>query len=133
MSAATLFDPLAMSLIRIARDHEINITQQGILAGLPLPNGKLIPQYFSRAAERVGLSSNIIQQPLQQINTLVLPAIVLLKDHSACVMYKFDQSTQVATVYFPELGDTVTEIPIAQLQEKYLGSMIYLQIGRAHV
>lgn len=127
MSAATLFDPLAMSLIRIARDHEINITQQGILAGLPLPNGKLIPQYFSRAAERVGLSSNIIQQPLQQINTLVLPAIVLLKDHSACVMYKFDQSTQVATVYFPELGDTVTEIPIAQLQEKYLGSMIYLQ------
>lgn len=127
MSASTPFDPLAMSLIRIARDYEINITQQGILAGLPLPNGKLIPQYFSRAAERVGLSSNIVQQSLQQINTLVLPVIVLLNDHSACVMYKFDQSTQMATVYFPELGDTVSEISIEQLQEKYLGSVIYLQ------
>lgn len=127
VSASTLFDPLALCLIRIARDYEINITQQGILSGLPLPNGKLIPQYFTRAAERVGLSSHTVQQPIQQINTLVLPVIVLLKDHSACVLYRIDQSTQTATVYFPEMGDTVTQIALEQLQEKYLGSVIYLQ------
>lgn len=124
VSTSMLFDPLALCLIRLARDHEINITQQGILAGLPLANGRLIPQHFSRAAERIGFVSNMIQQKLAQINTLVLPVILLLKDNSACVLYRLDHATQTAMVYFPETGDTLTEVKLDQLQEQYLGSLI---------
>ena len=116
-----------MCLIRIARDHEINITQEGILSGLPLYARQLTPAYFARAAERVGLTSKIVNQPLEQINGFILPAIVLLKGNTACVLYQIDPETQEATVYFPELEDTVTKISFEQLQEKYDGSVIYVQ------
>ncbi|AWA47355.1 type I secretion system permease/ATPase [Acinetobacter junii] len=122
-----IFDPLALCLIRVAKDYEISITQEGLLSGLPLPNGKLIPQFFSRAADRVSLTSNMVQQNLDQLNHFVFPAILILKNNTACVLYRFDTERQTATVYFPEMSDTVTEVPIAQLQEKYLGSVIYLQ------
>ncbi len=111
----------------VAKDYEISITQEGLLSGLPLPNGKLIPQFFSRAADRVSLTSNMVQQNLDQLNHFVFPAILILNNNTACVLYRFDTERQTATVYFPEMSDTVTEVPIAQLQEKYLGSVIYLQ------
>jgi ATP-binding cassette subfamily C protein LapB len=124
---AQIFDPLALCLIRVAKDHEIRITQEGLLSGLPLPNGRLIPDFFARAADRVSLSSNMVQQGLEQLNHFVFPAILLLKENTACVLYRLDSERQMATVYFPEMNDTVSEVPIAQLQEKYAGVVIYLQ------
>ena len=122
-----IFDPLALCLIRIAKDHDISITQEGLLSGLPLPNGRLIPQFVERAAERVSLYSNVLQQRLQQLNHFVFPVILLLKDQTACVLYRIDNEREIATVYFPEMNDTVTEVALSQLQEKYLGTVIYLQ------
>ena len=127
MSIHNLFDPLVSCLIRIARDHEISITQEGILSGLPLYAQQLTPAYFSRAAEKVGLTSKIVTQPLEQLNVFILPAIVLLNDNKACVIYNIDAKTQEATVYFPELEDTVTKIALEQLQQRYAGSIIYIQ------
>ena len=122
-----IFDPLALCLIRVAKDYEVSITQEGLLSGLPLPNGLLIPNFVSRAADRVSLSSNIVQQGLAQLNHFVFPAILLLKNNTACVLYRIDHEQQLATVYFPELADTVKQIPIAELQAQYAGSVIYLQ------
>ena len=122
-----IFDPLALCLIRVAKDYEVSITQEGLLSGLPLPNGLLIPNFVSRAADRVSLSSNMVQQGLTQLNHFVFPAILLLKNNTACVLYRIDHEQQLATVYFPESADTVKQIPIAELQEQYVGSVIYLQ------
>ena len=108
-----IFDPLALCLIRVAKDYEVSITQEGLLSGLPLPNGLLIPDFVARAADRVSLSSNIVQQGLAQLNHFVFPAILLLKNNTACVLYRIDHEQQLATVYFPELADTVKQIPIA--------------------
>ena len=127
MSVNNLFDPLVMCLIRIARDHEISITQEGILSGLPLYGRQLTPAFFARAAERVGLSSKIVNQPLEKVNDFILPAIVILQDNTACVLYQINPDTQEATVYFPELEDTVTKISFEQLQQRYAGSIIYVQ------
>ena len=127
MAVNNLFDPLVLCLIRIARDHEISITQEGILSGLPLYAKILTPTYFSRAADRIGLTSKIVVQPLEQVNSFILPAIILLTDNTACVLYKIDAETQEATVYFPELEDTVTKISFEQLQTRYAGSVIYVQ------
>lgn len=125
MAANSIFDSLALCLVRVARDNEVNITMDGLLAGLPLSAGRLSPRDFARAADRVGLSSNLLQQPLNQLNRFILPAILILKDNSACVLYAIDG--QQATVYFPEMTDTVTQVDVAQLQEKYSGSVIYVQ------
>ena len=122
-----IFDPLALCLIRVAKDYEVSITQEGLLSGLPLPNGLLIPNFVSRAADRVSLSSNMVQQGLAQLNHFVFPAILLLKNNTACVLYRIDHEQKLATVYFPESADTVKQIPIAELQAQYVGSVIYLQ------
>ena len=122
-----IFDPLALCLIRVAKDYEVSITQEGLLSGLPLPNGLLIPHFVARAADRVSLSSNIVQQGLAQLNHFVFPAILLLKNNTACVLYRIDHEQKLATVYFPESADTVKQIPIAELQAQYVGSVIYLQ------
>ena len=122
-----IFDPLALCLIRVAKDYEVSITQEGLLSGLPLPNGLLIPNFVARAADRVSLTSSIVQQGLTQLNHFVFPAILLLRNNTACVLYRIDHEQQLATVYFPELADTVKQIPIAELQAQYVGSVIYLQ------
>ncbi|WOE32107.1 MULTISPECIES: type I secretion system permease/ATPase [unclassified Acinetobacter] len=127
MATNKLFDPLVACLIRVAKDNQIHLTQDGILSGLPLPNGRLIPAYFNRAAENAGLSSNLVVQSLNQVNVFLLPAILLLKNNSACILYKLDFSKQMATVCFPEVSDTVTEIELSQLAEQYLGTVIYLK------
>lgn len=127
MATNKLFDPLVACLIRVAKDNEIQLTQDGILSGLPLPNGRLIPAYFSRAAENAGLTSNLVTQSLNQVNVFLLPAILLLKNHSACVLYKLDFEKKLATVCFPEVSDTITEISLAELAEQYLGTVIYLK------
>jgi ATP-binding cassette, subfamily C, bacterial LapB len=127
VATTKLFDPLVACLIRVAQDNEIHLTQDGVLSGLPLPNGRLIPTYFNRAAENVGLTSNFVTQSLNQINVFLLPAILLLKNNSSCVLYKLDLNQQIATVCFPEISDTVTEISLSQLAEQYLGTVIYLK------
>ena len=109
-----IFDPLALCLIRIAKDHDISITQEGLLSGLPLPNGRLIPQFVERAAERVSLYSNVLQQRLQQLNHFVFPVILLLKDQTACVLYRIDNEREIATVYFPEMNDRGSVSTIAR-------------------
>ncbi len=122
-----IFDPLALCLIRVAKDYEVSITQEGLLSGLPLPNGLLIPDFVARAADRVSLSSNIGAARFSTVKSLCVPAILLLKNNTACVLYRIDHEQQLATVYFPELADTVKQIPIAELQAQYAGSVIYLQ------
>ena len=122
-----IFDPLALCLIRVAKDYEVSITQEGLLSGLPLPNGLLIPSFVARAADRISLTSSMVQQGLTQLNHFVFPAILLLRKNTACVLYRIDHEQKLATVYFPELADTVKQIPIAELQAQYVGSVIYLQ------
>lgn len=127
MATNSVFDPLASCLIRIARENEIHITQEGILSGLPQKLGRLTPLHFARAAERIGLSSNMVQQPIQQINIHILPAILLLKDNKVCILYELNLQAQQAMVYFPELGDTVSQVSLEVLQADYLGTVIYVQ------
>nr|WP_218948240.1 type I secretion system permease/ATPase [Acinetobacter sp. YH12120] len=116
-----------MCLIRVARDNEINITPEGVTSGLPLYAQTLTPSYFDRAAELAGLTSKVVEQSLGQINRFLLPAILLLKDNAACVIYEIDFDAQTAKVYFPELEDTVTTVDLETLQQRFTGSIIYLQ------
>lgn len=117
--------PLLECLLIITRAHGILATAETLLAGLPLQHNQLTPSSFARSAKRAGLTSKIIARELLQLNNALFPVILLLKNNSACVLLELNKDTQSARVVFPELGNTTTNIPIAELAEAYAGRVIY--------
>jgi ATP-binding cassette, subfamily C, bacterial LapB len=120
MSGAAMGDdPLAACLVVAARVHGATVSAEALTAGLPLDAGRLTPALVPRAAERAGLSARLHTRPLEQIAALPLPAILLLKDRSACVLLERDG--EHAIVALPETGEGGTRMPLAELAARYDG------------
>lgn len=124
-SAANTGGPLLECLLLIARAHQITSTRETLLAGLPLEAHQLTPSLFARAAKRAGLTSKIAQRDLLQLNSALFPAVLLLNDNQACVLLAV--KTDIAQVLYPELGDAVVEVPLAELANHYTGRAIYVR------
>jgi ATP-binding cassette, subfamily C, bacterial LapB len=124
-SAASTGGPLLECLLLIARAHQITSTRETLLAGLPLESHQLTPSLFTRAAKRAGLTSKIVQRDLLQLNSALFPAVLLLSDNQACVLLAV--KTDVAQVLYPELGDAVVDVPLAELASHYTGRAIYVR------
>ncbi len=76
---------------------------------------------FSRAAQRAGLKSTLIERELSDILELQLPMILLLSKNSACILEKFSDDRKEAKIIYPE-GDGLTQwVSIEKLDEEYLG------------
>ena len=121
-------DSLLECLILVARAHGASLTRDAALAGLPLAGGGgLTPALLSRAARRAGLSSRIVQRPLERLNDALLPAILLLDGNEACILVGWEEGRSVARVVFPELGEAAVDMPAAELARRYLGRAIYLR------
>lgn len=112
-------------LLLIANAHHITCTRESLTAGLPLESHHLTPALFGRAAKRASLTSKIVQRNLSQLNKALFPVILLLNDNQACVLLSLN--ADVARVLYPELGDAVVEVPLAELNAHYTGRAIYVR------
>lgn len=119
--------PLAASLLRVMNYHGIQMSMDSLLAGLPIEGGVLTPSIFGRAAERAGLLSHIVSSPLNKLNSILFPVILVLSDNKACVLFSFNKSTNSARVVFPELGTAEIEIETDELNKNYTGYAIYVR------
>lgn len=119
-------DDLADCLLLLAAEHGTATTRDALVAGLPL-DGSLTPALFARAAERIGFGARVVGARIGELNGALLPAVLLLKDEHACVLYAVDPDEGTAAVAFPELGaaDRRVHIPLAQLEQRYLGQAIF--------
>ncbi len=124
-SHSTVDDVLLGCLTLLAKILKKPHSAESLIAGLPLVDNKLTPKLFSRAAERAGLSSKIVKRPLRKISNLVLPAVLLLENSTACVVLEFKRKT--ARVIFPETGDGETEISLSDLKVQYSGFAIFVK------
>lgn len=118
-------DALLACLLVVAQAHGLSVTREAVLAGLPLEGGRLGPALFERAASRAGLSSRIVRQALEHVEPALLPAVLLLEDGQACVLMRVDAAAAVAEVVFPELGDSVVTMGLAELRTRYVGVTLY--------
>ena len=125
ISASTSGGALLECLLLVANAHHITCTRESLTAGLPLEAHQLTPALFSRAAKRAGLVSKIAQRDLAQLNKALFPAVLLLQDNQACVLLSLDG--EVAQVLYPELGEAVIEVPLAELSAHYTGRAIYVR------
>jgi ATP-binding cassette subfamily C protein LapB len=123
--AANTGGPLLECLLLIARAHQLSSTRESLLAGLPLEAHQLTPSLFARAANRAGLTSKIVQRDLLQLNSALFPCVLLLHDNQACVLLVVNG--QNVKLLYPELGDAVVEMSLAELANIYTGRAIYVR------
>lgn len=118
-------DTLAHCLLHIARHHGRPISKDAMLAGIPLADdGRLTPILVPQAAERAGLAVRAVRQHLEGIRAAALPAILLLKDESACILASRGRDGNMSVVY-PDVCDGVREYKPEDMQELYGGFVIY--------
>jgi ATP-binding cassette subfamily C protein LapB len=116
-------DPLLGCLVVLAQLLERPSSPQALTAGLPLAEGRLTPQLAVRAADRAGLSARWVRQQLGRISELTLPCVLLLDDHSACVLIELLPGER-ALVAVPESGGAI-ELPLADIAERYAGHALF--------
>jgi len=117
--------PLAASLSVLSSFHGVHASVDTLLAGLPLENGRLTPSLFSRAAERAGLLTRVVRTPLDRLNPVLFPAVLILAGNNSCVVFSVDKDAGKARLAFPEVGPDETEIGLEELGESYTGFAIY--------
>ena len=122
----TLADPLLGCLEVIARYYDRGVPRQALIAGLPIPEGRLTPRLFPRAAMRAGLSAKVVRRPLSKLNKLLLPAILIMADASAVVLLKVGEA-DAADILIPETGVGTEKTELATLEEQYSGYVILLK------
>lgn len=113
-------DPLLQCLVTLTRLLERPTSGPALSAGLPLVAGELTPELVARAAARAGLSGRFLKRPLERIDGLSLPCILLLKERRACVLIGRSGDGR-CTVVLPEAGEGTIELRVDELAERYEG------------
>lgn len=119
--------PLTAALLLISRHYDIPVTADALLSGLPLEGGVLTPSVFDRAAERAGLMSRVVRSPIEKLNKVLLPSVLIMSDGRACVLFSLSRDKKKARVAFPEMGNAEIEAKADELDENYSGFAIYVR------
>jgi len=118
-------DPLVRCLVTLASYHDRPVAPEALIAGLPLPEGRLTPALFARAAQRIGYAAQVVKRPLKRLNPLALPAVLLLQDGDACLVLKLARGSQVE-IYDPST-DSRTCVERSDLEAAYSGTAILVK------
>ena len=65
--------------------------------------------------------------PLEELNPLVLPTVLLLKNDKACVLTDLDHETGQARILTPESGEGSGMVTISSLSQLYTGKAIFIK------
>lgn len=136
MSDNVNVDPLMQCLIVLTKLNNKPATAEALSHGLPLDPSDIRRKLFtmeggkanfSRAAARAGFNATLVKRKLKSIPNIVLPAILLLKDDSACVLTALDMESGTAEIVVPQLDEVPQEITLDKLNEEYLGYAFFLK------
>lgn len=119
--------PLLECLAALARLFGRPASPDSLSAGLPLDGGDLSPALFARAAAKAGLACRQHQRAIQDISPIVLPAVLLLKDGSACLLVGMQADGGDVEVLLPETGGGSARLSPAALEARYSGTAIFVK------
>ena len=109
---------------------------ESLTAGLPVNSSYGVVELFSlnnskslffRAAKRAGLKSKLVQKDLDDIPSLVLPVILVLKNKRACILESVDRDIDQAKIIIPDGTDVVHKISYKELKNNYIGYAFYIK------
>lgn len=122
--AAGAHDPLLSALEYLAAHHGKPFSADAVLQGLPLPDGRLTPEFFQRGAERLGFEARIVERRPSEVSGLVCPFVVLLRDGEAAIVLEKQPRARKALVVVP--GKPAQQMRLADLDREALDSVIYV-------
>ncbi|MGD9808993.1 MAG: type I secretion system permease/ATPase [Deferribacterales bacterium] len=129
-------DPLMQCLVLLTKLNHRPATAEALSHGLPLDPSALRQQLFSteggkanfsRAAARAGFNTSLVKRKLKSIPHVVLPAILILKNDSACVLTSIDTESGRAEIVVPQVDDVPQEIALDRLEEEYIGYAFFMK------
>jgi ATP-binding cassette subfamily C protein LapB len=114
-------DPLSDSLLFLAARHGRPLSREALLAGLPISDDRLSVALYSRAAQRAGLEVQPVKRALPEIPSLVLPAVLIMRDGSTRIMVANDKDPGNAEVIDPTIGPHEVQRPLGADAANYMG------------
>ena len=131
------------ALVLFSKLHGKPYSAEVLSEGLPIAEGEKSPKLFSvrpnssralfsRAAQRAGFKTSISKIGIDDISSLVLPCIILLKTNdpyevNACILESFDEVREYANIILPEVGEIVSRVKLEDLKAEYFGMAFFLK------
>jgi ATP-binding cassette, subfamily C, bacterial LapB len=120
-------DPLLDCLLEVCRLHGQAASRASLSAALPLPQGRLTLDLAERAAARAGMSTKLQRVGLDRIESIALPAILILKENRACVLIGWEPGGGLARVLLPETGQGSVSLSHEELEQRYSGVALFVR------
>lgn len=118
-------DPLLDGLLTLCSLHYKPASRAMLTTGLPLAGQRLSPDLLARAAARAGLQGRLLQRKLEQIPTIALPALLLLKEGRSAVLVGWDGDTARLLLSESEGGEV--HVTREVLSQDYSGRVFFAQ------
>ena len=135
-------DSLLESLVLYTKLYHKPYSEESLIAGLPtstlysdniLFTKEKSKSLFSRAAQRAGLRSSLVERPISEILQLQLPVILLLSNKNSCILEEFSPDKKEAKIIYPNGDEPIEEwAEIETLEKEYLGFAFMLKKPYSH-
>jgi ATP-binding cassette subfamily C protein LapB len=119
-------DPLLDSLVLLTEHFGNPCSPEALAAGLPITTSQMTPELLPQAASRAGLSAKLVRKGLNELPSMLLPCILMLKDKSACVLQELNIEGNKAIVTLPETGGEEC-LTIEELESNFVGYLFLIK------
>jgi ATP-binding cassette subfamily C protein LapB len=113
-------DALAHAIAWLTRHHGRERSAESLLATLTV-QGRLAPDQALRALTEAGYSAGLVQRPIADINGLLLPAVLLLKEGDACIVVARHAGGGRYDIVMPGREHHACQASEAELAAEYTG------------
>jgi ATP-binding cassette, subfamily C, bacterial LapB len=134
--SAAASDPLTDSILYLGAHHGRALSRDALLAGLPITDGRLNVTLYERAAARAGLEIEVVQRKIADIPSLVLPAVLIMRDGSTRILHEVSRDARLAKVVNPSNATNARPAALADEAADYLGYAFMVRptvVADAHV
>lgn len=118
-------DPLLDGLLTLCSLHHKPASRAMLTTGLPLPSQRLTADLLPRAAARAGLQGRVLQRKLDQIPSIALPAMLMLKDARCAVLLGWEGDT--ARLLLSESDGGEVRVARETLAQDFTGRVFFAQ------
>jgi ATP-binding cassette subfamily C protein LapB len=138
--AAHRKDALLEALVIYTALYHKPFSAEALSDGLPLDykEGEFLfsrdssKSLFSRAAERAGLKTTLIERSINDMLSLQLPVILVMSGENALILEAIDKRTNQAKVIYPGKEAAEEWVDIDKLESEYLGFAYMLKKAYAY-
>lgn len=126
LAAQPAVDPLLQCLAWLTQHHGRARSVDSLRAGAPI-EGAISPDQAIRLMREAGYNAGLLRKGIEEINQLLLPAVLLLNGGDACVLVRRlddDASGVRYEVVFPGPEAASCVAPAAELDQEYSGFIL---------